>query len=108
GAPDLVSISGKDNPNSLSELASTLYQRGLRRVTGKVIGDESYFRGEPIGDGWLWNDLQWYFGAEASALTVNGNEVDINFVPAAKAADSVVRTTDTHSYVTVQNRMAVG
>ena len=108
GAPDLVARSKDETRGSLAKLADDLYARGVRSVSGNVIGDESYFRGEPIGDGWLWNDLQWYFGAEASALTVNGNEVDINFVPAAKAEDSVVRTTDTQSYVTVQNRMAVG
>lgn len=108
GAPDLVARSKDETRGSLAKLADDLYARGIRSVSGNVVGDESYFRGEPIGDGWLWNDLQWYFGAEASALSVNGNEVDINFVPAAKAADSVVRTTDTQNYVTVQNRMAVG
>jgi D-alanyl-D-alanine carboxypeptidase/D-alanyl-D-alanine-endopeptidase (penicillin-binding protein 4) len=106
GAPDLVARSKDETRGSLAKLADDLYARGVRSVSGNVVGDESYFRGEPIGDGWLWNDLQWYFGAEASALSVNGNEVDINFVPAAKAEDSVVRTTDTQNYVTVQNRMA--
>lgn len=108
GAPDLVARSKDETRGTLAKLADDLYARGMRSVSGNVIGDESYFRGEPIGDGWLWNDLQWYFGAEASALSVNGNEVDINFVPAAKAEDSVVRTSDTENYVTVENRMAVG
>ncbi len=108
GAPDLVARSKDETRGSLAKLADDLYARGVRSVNGNVVGDESYFRGEPIGDGWLWNDLQWYFGAEASALSVNGNEVDINFVPASKAEDSVVRTTDTQNYVTVQNRMGVG
>jgi D-alanyl-D-alanine carboxypeptidase/D-alanyl-D-alanine-endopeptidase (penicillin-binding protein 4) len=108
GAPDLVARSKDETRGSLTKLADDLYARGVRSVTGNVIGDESYFRGDPIGDGWLWNDLQWYFGAEASALSINGNEVDINFVPAAKAEESVVRTTDTQNYVTVQNRMAAG
>ena len=108
GAPDFVARSKDETRGSLAKLADDLYARGIRSVSGNVVGDESYFRGEPIGDGWQWNDLQWYFGAEASALSINGNEVDINFVPAAKSEDSVVRTTDTQNYVTVQNRMAVG
>lgn len=109
GAPDLVARSKDDNKGSLAKLADDLYARGVRHVSGNVIGDESYFRGDPLGDGWQWTDLQWYFGAEASALSVNGNEVDINFVPSTKGEESsVVRVSDPESYVTVQNRMAVG
>ena len=106
GAPDLVASSRDENRGSLEKLADDLYARGVRSVSGNVIGDESYFRGDPLGDGWQWTDLQWYFGAEASALSINGNEVDINFVPSDKAGESVVRTSDTENYVTVQNRMA--
>jgi D-alanyl-D-alanine carboxypeptidase/D-alanyl-D-alanine-endopeptidase (penicillin-binding protein 4) len=109
GAPDLVARSKDDSKGSLAKLADDLYARGVRSVSGNVIGDESYFRGDPLGNGWQWTDLQWYFGAEASALTVNGNEVDVNIVPSTKAGESpVVRVSDAESYVTVQNRMAVG
>jgi D-alanyl-D-alanine carboxypeptidase/D-alanyl-D-alanine-endopeptidase (penicillin-binding protein 4) len=106
GAPDLVASSKDENRGSLAKLADDLYARGVRSVSGNLIGDESYFRGDPLGDGWQWTDLQWYFGAEASALSINGNEVDINFVPSGKAGESTVRTSDTEGYVTVQNRMS--
>src|SRR5439155_3953849 len=76
GAPDLTSRPKKEKPASLTELADALYQRGVRHVHGNVVGDESYFRGEALGDGWLWTDLQWYFGAEPSALSIDDNEVD--------------------------------
>ncbi|HYU99569.1 MAG TPA: D-alanyl-D-alanine carboxypeptidase/D-alanyl-D-alanine-endopeptidase [Pyrinomonadaceae bacterium] len=105
GAPDLIASSKDENRGSLATLADDLYARGVRSVTGNVIGDESYFRGDPLGDGWQWTDLQWYFGAEASALSINGNEVDINFVPASKG-ESTVRSSDTEGYVTVQNRIS--
>jgi D-alanyl-D-alanine carboxypeptidase/D-alanyl-D-alanine-endopeptidase (penicillin-binding protein 4) len=107
GAPDLVANSKDENRGSLAKLADELYAKGVRSVSGNVIGDESYFRGNTLGDGWQWTDIQWYFGAEASALSINGNEVDINFVPLGKAGESTVRTSDTEGYVTVQNRMAV-
>jgi D-alanyl-D-alanine carboxypeptidase/D-alanyl-D-alanine-endopeptidase (penicillin-binding protein 4) len=107
GAPDLVATSKDEKRGSLARLADDLYTRGVRSIGGNVIGDESYFRGDAWGDGWQWTDLQWYFGAEASALTINGNEVDVNFVPSGKVGEpSVARTTDTEGYVTVQNRMA--
>lgn len=84
GAPDFSSEKTRDGAGALVQLADALHRRGVRRVRGRVIGDESYFRGNPFGDGWLWNDIQWYFGAEVSALSVNDNEVTINIKPAGK------------------------
>jgi D-alanyl-D-alanine carboxypeptidase/D-alanyl-D-alanine-endopeptidase (penicillin-binding protein 4) len=71
GAPDF------DNA-ALENLVSQLHAKGLRRVKGNVVGDSSYFRGEVIGEGWTWNDLQQYYGAEASALTFNENQAFVN------------------------------
>ena len=107
GAPDLVSETEKENTNSLSELANLIVQRGVKRITGNVIGDESYFRGEPIGDGWQWNDLQWYFGAEASALTINANQVDVSIAPPEKsAALPSFKTSDSTGFVNLVPSMA--
>ncbi|MDQ3801540.1 MAG: D-alanyl-D-alanine carboxypeptidase/D-alanyl-D-alanine-endopeptidase [Acidobacteriota bacterium] len=71
GAPDFDAA-------ALENLAAQLQAKGLRRVKGGITGDESYFRGDTIGDGWTWNELQWYYGAEASALTFNDNQAFIN------------------------------
>ncbi len=104
GAPDFLAQSKTNNRNSLAQLADDLYARGVRRIQGNVIGDESYFRGEPLGDGWQWTDIQWYFGAEASALSINGNEIDINLAPSAKGGATMeVHESDPVNYVTVQN-----
>ncbi len=81
GAPDLVSQPKKEEP-SLTQLADQLYQAGVRRVQGNLFGDESYFRGELYGLGWQWNDLQWYFGAEPSALSIDANAIDLTIAPA--------------------------
>ena len=106
GAPDLISRTRKENNASLEQLADDLYNHGIRRVRGNVIGDESYFRGEPFGDGWQWTDLQWYFGAEASALSIDGNEIDLNVLPPNRVdAPPAVSMSAPDGYIAVQNRM---
>lgn len=108
GAPDFSSEKSKDGPAQMAQLADALYQRGLRRVRGNLIGDESYFRGNPLGDGWLWNDVQWYFGAEVSALTVNANEVTINIKPASKAgARPAIKVEPEPDYVRIRDETNV-
>jgi D-alanyl-D-alanine carboxypeptidase/D-alanyl-D-alanine-endopeptidase (penicillin-binding protein 4) len=109
GAPDFVSQSTDSERGSLAKLVDNLYERGVRRIDGNVIGDESYFRGDPLGEGWQWTDLQWYFAAEASALTINGNEVGVNLVPSAKGDGPMdARVGEPSGYVNVQNRMVTG
>jgi D-alanyl-D-alanine carboxypeptidase/D-alanyl-D-alanine-endopeptidase (penicillin-binding protein 4) len=70
--------------NLLSPLADALVAAGVRRVQGDLIGDESFFRGPPMGSQWAWQDLQNYYGAETSSLTVEDNTVDLIFSPGAK------------------------
>ncbi|HZB44541.1 MAG TPA: D-alanyl-D-alanine carboxypeptidase/D-alanyl-D-alanine-endopeptidase [Pyrinomonadaceae bacterium] len=81
GAPDLSSRAAPGRGSQLSELADKLYARGVRRVRGDVVGDESFFRGEALGAGWLWEDVQWYYGAEPSALSIDDNEVALAVAP---------------------------
>jgi serine-type D-Ala-D-Ala carboxypeptidase/endopeptidase (penicillin-binding protein 4) len=105
GAPDLDS-KAKD---SLPALAEQLYQRGVRQVRGNVVGDASYFRGSLYGDGWQWNDLQWYFGAEPSALSIDENSVEVTIAPANKAGNSAdVVITPNDNYVRLTNRTMTG
>lgn len=61
----------------IDRLVDVIAAAGIRRVDGALVGDESYFRGGPIPDGWEWDDLQWYYGAELSSLPINDSAVDI-------------------------------
>ena len=68
---------------AIDELAANIQAAGVRRVEGDIVGDESYFKGGAVPAGWEWDDLQWYYGAEVSALTVNDNSVDLSVKPGA-------------------------
>ncbi|MCS6874913.1 MAG: D-alanyl-D-alanine carboxypeptidase/D-alanyl-D-alanine-endopeptidase [Pyrinomonadaceae bacterium] len=70
GAPDFDDLAVK-------ELVNQLKAKGLKTVKGNIIGDDSFFIGDKLSDGWTWNELQWYYGAEASALSINLNQTEI-------------------------------
>ncbi|MDT7604012.1 MAG: hypothetical protein QOF61_2009 [Acidobacteriota bacterium] len=76
----------------IEELAARLVAAGVKRVDGNLVGDESYFTGSPLGAGWEWDDLQWYYGAPVSALTINDNAVDIFVKPGASEGASAIMT----------------
>lgn len=108
GAPDLSSKAKKDSSDQMAELADALYKRGVRRVRGNLVGDESYFRGEPLGDGWLWNDVQWYFGAEVSALTINSNETTVTITPGKAEAAADVKFDEADGFMHLTNDAHTG
>ncbi len=66
GAPDF-------DGEAMNNLINQLQAKGLKRVRGNIVGDDSYFKGMNIGEGWTWNELQWHYGAEASALSFKEN-----------------------------------
>ncbi|HEV7373103.1 MAG TPA: D-alanyl-D-alanine carboxypeptidase/D-alanyl-D-alanine-endopeptidase [Pyrinomonadaceae bacterium] len=105
GAPDLSSNTERDeSKSSLAQLADELYKRGIRHVRGDVVGDESYFKGDPLGDGWLWNDVQWYFGAEISALSINDNEIKVAVTPSIKPDETAsIKLKPETAYVQIKN-----
>lgn len=66
---------------ALQNMADQIVASGVRRITGDVIGDDAWFPSERYGSDWGWDDLQWEYGAPASALTVNDNVIYLNVTP---------------------------
>ena len=65
----------------LDDLAEKIVAAGVKRIEGSIIGDDSYFRGNALPGSWEVDDLQWYYGAEVSALPLNDNAVDLSVTP---------------------------
>ena len=77
----------------LNDLAERIAAAGIKKVKGDLVGDESHFTGPRYGSGWEWEDLQWWYGAEVSALTVNDNALDLSVKPALEIGKPAVITT---------------
>ena len=70
-----------DKFRGLDRLADAIIAAGVKRVEGDIIGDETYFTGDPVSGTWEWDDLQFYYGAEVSALPLNDNAQSLSVVP---------------------------
>ncbi len=96
-----------DYYKGLAALADKIAQSGVKRIEGNLVGDESYFTGSPIPSGWEWDDLQWYYGAEVSALPINDNAVDLSVKPSGTAgAPCFIQTLPINTVVKIVNRCA--
>jgi serine-type D-Ala-D-Ala carboxypeptidase/endopeptidase (penicillin-binding protein 4) len=82
GDPTINSrLRGRDIYQALEPLVAALTNAGVKRIAGDLVADESYFRGPPFGSGWVWDDLEYYYGAEISALTINDNVLQASVKP---------------------------
>jgi len=79
GAPERV----------LAELADAVVARGVKAISGDVIGDDSYFPRERYPNGWEIDDMVWQYGAAISAIVVNDNTVTLTLTPGLEAGTPV-------------------
>ena len=67
----------------IAELADAVVARGVKRIDGDIIGDDSYFAYDPYPEGWTTGDLYFSFGAPISAIALNDNVITSIFGPAS-------------------------
>ena len=110
GDPSIAArFNGGDYFKGINELASQIAAAGVKRVEGDLVGDETYFTGPRYGSGWAWEDLQWWYGAEVSALTVNDNALDLLVKPgSAVGAPGVITTGPPDPLLVIVNRVVTG
>lgn len=74
---------------ALAELADMVVARGVKEISGDVVGDDSYFPPERYPDGWEIDDMVWDYGAAISAIVVDDNTVTLTLTPGEKPGDAV-------------------
>jgi D-alanyl-D-alanine carboxypeptidase/D-alanyl-D-alanine-endopeptidase (penicillin-binding protein 4) len=78
-------LSGKFLPGGpsapMNRLADLVVAKGIKHVTGSIIGDASGFDDQKIPEGWLSRYLQASYAARVSALSLNENLVAVAVTP---------------------------
>ena len=89
----------------MNAIAESLWSHGLRRVSGKLVGDGSYFEPLLIPPGWNAWDLNWWYAAPVSGLGFHDNSVDFHITPgSAVDAPPLVTWTPDFGLFAFENR----
>ena len=103
---DTLAPGGCDSTwTAVAAIADSLRAHGVRRVTGKIVGDGSYF--EPTLTHWNWGsfDLNWWYAAPVSGLGFHDNSVDFHITPGPFVdAPPVIEWNPDLSFFTFENR----
>lgn len=80
GDPSLGSQYFPDhNKDFINNWVTEIRKLGIKRISGKVISDDSYYDFQPAPGKWLWEDTGNYYGAGAFGLSVFDNSYEIHF-----------------------------
>jgi D-alanyl-D-alanine carboxypeptidase/D-alanyl-D-alanine-endopeptidase (penicillin-binding protein 4) len=92
---DLI-VAGRGDPNwsarrtkrdfwtTFEPFVAELRRAGVRRIRGDIVADATWLRCPPQGASWAVDDLNDYYGAEISALSLEDNYVDLRVTPAER------------------------
>lgn len=80
----VVRVVGRGDPSLKNEqlevLAKQLRQKGVSRIN-QLIANDGYFKGDAVEPSWMWEDIQFYYGAPVNSLMLNENAAVIRLFP---------------------------
>ena len=92
--------------HDLEDLAAQLVAKGVKSITGDIVGDDTLFPYEPYAPSWNADDFTWGYGAPVSALTIADNQLKLTITPAApNAPATVILDQNGVAYYTIQNEV---
>ncbi|HKN51405.1 MAG TPA: D-alanyl-D-alanine carboxypeptidase/D-alanyl-D-alanine-endopeptidase [Amycolatopsis sp.] len=102
------------HPADYDALAAQVAARGITRVDGNLVADDTYFDSQRWNPHWDPTDAPFAYAAEISALTVAATDVDdtgavqVTVTPTAQGQPAAVSLSPDTGYVTVTNSATTG
>lgn len=108
GDPTLGSFRYEHSKESylLNQWARAIQAAGIRKIAGKIIGDDRLWGSGSTPDGWIWQDIGNYYGAAPSALSWRENEFELKLQPGRPVR--LLRTVPEMPYLKIRNELKPG
>ncbi|MFC4024306.1 D-alanyl-D-alanine carboxypeptidase/D-alanyl-D-alanine-endopeptidase [Oceanobacillus longus] len=104
---------GKGDPTlqlkDFEAFSEKLKAKGIERITGNIVGDDTWYDDVRLSRDLVWKDEQYYYGAQVSALTASPNDdydtgsVMIEVSPAKVGEKPSLLILPSTDYITIRN-----
>jgi D-alanyl-D-alanine carboxypeptidase/D-alanyl-D-alanine-endopeptidase (penicillin-binding protein 4) len=71
----------------LRRWVAAVTRRGIKKLEGDIIPDDSRWEAQAVPGGWIWEDIGNYYGAGAWGLNWHENQYDLRIKPGAAIGD---------------------
>lgn len=90
----------------LNQMVAAIRKAGIKKINGRIIGDDSAYGTQAIPDGWIVQDLGTYYGAGVNALCWRENQFDINLKTGPVGTPiTIAGTTPNTPYLTYKSEL---
>jgi D-alanyl-D-alanine carboxypeptidase/D-alanyl-D-alanine-endopeptidase (penicillin-binding protein 4) len=100
----LAGVCAPDAMAPLRQLAHDLWTRGVRTVSGNLVGDGSYFEAEWRHPSWEHSDLTWWYAAPVSGLGFATNSVELTATATSLGAPAALTVAPWLGDLSLDNR----
>jgi D-alanyl-D-alanine carboxypeptidase/D-alanyl-D-alanine-endopeptidase (penicillin-binding protein 4) len=92
--------------DAFAPVVAVLVQAGLKRVTGDIVADATWFQSLPNGAGWTADDLNDSYGAEISAVSLEQNYAELRVTAGAESGQPcAIELLQPHTGLRLENRL---
>ncbi len=89
----------------IEALADEVAARGVRGISGNIVGDDSAYEWEPFPPGWGIDDPVWEYGAPVSALSIGSNSLRVDLTASSVDGEpAALRIIPAFEYFVIANR----
>ena len=94
----------------LNEWVKAIKAAGIKKIEGRIIGDDSIWGTQSTPEGWIWQDIGNYYGAGPSALTWRENQFDLHLRATNNARNpvTVLKAVPAMPYLKIVNELKAG
>ncbi len=78
----------RDFWTTFDPFVAVLAKAGVKKITGDIVADATWLHALPNGAGWTADDLNDYYGAEISAITLEENYAELRVTPGARVGET--------------------
>ncbi|MCY8232144.1 D-alanyl-D-alanine carboxypeptidase/D-alanyl-D-alanine-endopeptidase [Priestia endophytica] len=111
-------LKGKGDPTlglkELQQFSALLHEKGIKKITGNIIGDETWYDDVRLSEDMIWKDESYAYGAQISALTFSPDHryeagtVIVETTPTKNGKKAHISISPKTDYVKVMNETKTG
>jgi D-alanyl-D-alanine carboxypeptidase/D-alanyl-D-alanine-endopeptidase (penicillin-binding protein 4) len=94
----------------VQKIADSLKAKGIHKIEGRIIADNSQYSLQPVPDGWIWQDIGNYYGAGCWALNWHENQYDLRLRSGIKEGEktAIVSAEPVLAGIQIKNQVLSG
>ena len=94
----------------LNEWVKAIKAAGIKKIEGRIIGDDSIWGTQSTPEGWIWQDIGNYYGAGPSGLTWRENQFDLHLKATNNSRNpvTVLKAVPEMPYLKIVNELKAG